>query len=179
MEKSGLPRPDPLFGQRRYWPAVRAFLDRRAGMAQSLAPLTRDGEEKWDDDRGRKSQLGRKRMVRANGRVNAYWVRFAGRCEGGLSAKDCSLKRRSWRRRRDAGNCGQVSRPLGRDARVHGRRRARAERRVDRNYRLGRRPLSDRPGQAPIGESGPRPGQATIGRWRSFARPLTSAASTR
>ena len=38
-------RPDPLFDQRRYWPAVRAFLDRRAGMAQSLAPLTRDGEE--------------------------------------------------------------------------------------------------------------------------------------
>jgi hypothetical protein len=56
LEKSGLPRPDPLFGQRRYWPAVRAFLDRRAGMAQSLAPLTRDGEEKWDDDRGRKSR---------------------------------------------------------------------------------------------------------------------------
>jgi hypothetical protein len=56
LEKSGLPRPDPLFGQRRYWPAVRAFLDRRAGMAQSLAPLTRDGEENWDDDRGRKSR---------------------------------------------------------------------------------------------------------------------------
>ena len=56
LEKSGLPRPDPLFGQRRYWPAVRAFLDRRAGMAQTLAPLTRDGEENWDDDRGRKSR---------------------------------------------------------------------------------------------------------------------------
>jgi hypothetical protein len=54
LEKSGLPRPDPLFGQ----PAVRAFLDRRAGMAQALAPLTRDGEEKWDDDRGRKSRAG-------------------------------------------------------------------------------------------------------------------------
>jgi hypothetical protein len=58
LEKSGLPRPDPLFGQLRYWPAVRAFLDRRAGMAQSLAPLTRDGEEHWDDDRGRKSRAG-------------------------------------------------------------------------------------------------------------------------
>jgi len=56
LEKSGLPRPDPLFGQRRYWPAVRSFLDRRAGMAQSLAPLTRDGEEHWDDNRGRKSR---------------------------------------------------------------------------------------------------------------------------
>jgi hypothetical protein len=49
-------RPDPLFGQPRYWPAVRSFLDRRAGMALTLAPLTRDGEEKWDDDRGRKSR---------------------------------------------------------------------------------------------------------------------------
>lgn|GEM_PF-2619470 len=56
LENSGLPRPDPLFGQRRYWPAVRSFLDRRAGMAQSLAPLTRDGEEHWDDNRGRKSR---------------------------------------------------------------------------------------------------------------------------
>jgi hypothetical protein len=56
LEKTGLPRPDPLFGQRRYWPAVRAFLDRRAGMAQSLGPLTRDGEEHWDDAGGRKSR---------------------------------------------------------------------------------------------------------------------------
>jgi hypothetical protein len=56
LQKSGLPCPDPLFGQRRYWPAVRAFLDRRAGMAQSLAPLTRDGKENWDDNRGRKSR---------------------------------------------------------------------------------------------------------------------------
>ena len=56
LERSGLPRPDPLLGQRRYWPSVRAFLDRRAGMAQSPAPLTRDGEEHWDDDRGRKSR---------------------------------------------------------------------------------------------------------------------------
>jgi hypothetical protein len=63
LEKSGLPRPDPLFGQRRYWPAVRAFLDRRAGMAQSLAPLTRDGEEHWGDDRGPKSRA----RAQANG----------------------------------------------------------------------------------------------------------------
>lgn len=59
LEKSGLPRPDPLFGQRRYWPAVRAFLDRRAGMAQSLATLTRDGEENWDDDRDRRKSRAR------------------------------------------------------------------------------------------------------------------------
>lgn len=32
LEKSGLPRPDPMFRGRRYWPAVRAFFDRRAGL---------------------------------------------------------------------------------------------------------------------------------------------------
>jgi hypothetical protein len=57
LEKSGLPRRHPLFGQRRYWPAVRAFLDRRAGLKQSSTPLTRDGEENWnDDDQRRKSR---------------------------------------------------------------------------------------------------------------------------
>lgn len=32
LERSGLPRKDPQFGDRRYWPAVRAYLDRRAGL---------------------------------------------------------------------------------------------------------------------------------------------------
>jgi hypothetical protein len=45
LEKSGLPRPDPMFGERRYWPAVRAFLDRRAGLMTSTS--ARDGEEHW------------------------------------------------------------------------------------------------------------------------------------
>lgn len=27
--KSGFPRKDPFFGGRRYWPAVRAYLDKR------------------------------------------------------------------------------------------------------------------------------------------------------
>jgi hypothetical protein len=53
LEKSGLPTPDPAFGRRRYWPAIRAYLDRRAGLLQTPSPLTRDGEENWDDDRGR------------------------------------------------------------------------------------------------------------------------------
>lgn len=29
----GFPRKDPLFGDKRYWPAVQAFLDRRAGIS--------------------------------------------------------------------------------------------------------------------------------------------------
>jgi len=44
LEKTGLPRPDPLFGQRRYWPAVRAFLDRRAGMVSRPADPRRRGK---------------------------------------------------------------------------------------------------------------------------------------
>jgi hypothetical protein len=49
LEKSGLPRPDLLFGNRRYWPAVKAFLDRRAGMGHAWS-LTVDGEEHWEND---------------------------------------------------------------------------------------------------------------------------------
>jgi hypothetical protein len=49
-EKSGLPRKDTLFGGRRYWPAVRAWLDRRAGIAEDAAPV-RDGEEKFHERR--------------------------------------------------------------------------------------------------------------------------------
>lgn len=30
--KSGLPAPDELFANRRYWPAVKGWLDRRYGM---------------------------------------------------------------------------------------------------------------------------------------------------
>ncbi|MGY5803370.1 winged helix-turn-helix domain-containing protein [Rhizobium sp. LEGMi12c] len=33
--KSGFPTPDPLFANRRYWPAVRAWLDRRYGMGEN------------------------------------------------------------------------------------------------------------------------------------------------
>lgn len=46
LERSGLPQRDPLFGERRYWPAVRAFLDRRAGLMQDARiSLSPDGEE--------------------------------------------------------------------------------------------------------------------------------------
>lgn len=56
LERAGLPSPDPLFHNRRYWPAVRAYLDRRAGLVHDAPPPIRDGEEKWDGDRGRRSR---------------------------------------------------------------------------------------------------------------------------
>lgn len=45
LERSGLPRQDPVFGDRRYWPAVKRFLDQRAGLFQNNLPLAPDGEE--------------------------------------------------------------------------------------------------------------------------------------
>ena len=55
----GLPPADPVFRFRRYWPAVRAFLDRRNGIDNTIAPGVFDGEETWDDD------LNRRRTARA------------------------------------------------------------------------------------------------------------------
>ncbi|SER57052.1 winged helix-turn-helix domain-containing protein [Rhizobium sp. NFR03] len=48
LDKEGFPVPDPLFGNRRYWPACKAFLDRRYGLAapNSSSPGL-DGEENW------------------------------------------------------------------------------------------------------------------------------------
>ncbi|MGO6665139.1 winged helix-turn-helix domain-containing protein [Rhizobium ruizarguesonis] len=44
--KAGFPVPDPLFANRRYWPACVAWLDRRYGLgAQGLPGL--DGVERW------------------------------------------------------------------------------------------------------------------------------------
>lgn len=50
LSKSGFPEPDPLFENRRYWPACQAFLDRRYGLAaSSTSPLPGlDGEERWN-----------------------------------------------------------------------------------------------------------------------------------
>lgn len=51
LEKSGFPRPDPLFEDKRYWPACRIYLDRRNGVRQDEggadAPLQPDGKENW------------------------------------------------------------------------------------------------------------------------------------
>lgn len=46
LEKDGFPMVDPLFGGR-YWPAVKAFLDRRAGLRKDVVPQVPDGEEDW------------------------------------------------------------------------------------------------------------------------------------
>jgi hypothetical protein len=53
LEKSGLPKADPLFGNRRYFPAVIAFLDRRAGLSHDASSLVLDGEENWNGNHGR------------------------------------------------------------------------------------------------------------------------------
>ena len=46
LTREGLPQPDPLFGNRRYWPAVKAWFDRRAGLG-SHGHIVNDGEENW------------------------------------------------------------------------------------------------------------------------------------
>ena len=50
LSKSGFPEPDPLFENRRYWPACQAFLDRRYGLAASSTSAipALDGEERWN-----------------------------------------------------------------------------------------------------------------------------------
>jgi hypothetical protein len=50
LTKSGLPARDLMFANKRYWPAVRAFLDRRNGVGQqsATAGFAPDGEEHWD-----------------------------------------------------------------------------------------------------------------------------------
>ena len=50
LVKAGFPMPDPLFENRRYWPACQAFLDRRYGLT-SQSPEANpglDGEERWN-----------------------------------------------------------------------------------------------------------------------------------
>ena len=51
LERSGLPEPDPLFGRRRYWPAVKAFLDARSGLgtpSTGKAGFQPDGREDFE-----------------------------------------------------------------------------------------------------------------------------------
>ncbi len=50
LERGGFPMKDPVFANKRYWPACRAFLDRRYGLASQSALQTgsgEDGEETW------------------------------------------------------------------------------------------------------------------------------------
>jgi hypothetical protein len=56
LERAGLPRRDPLFCRRRYWPAVKAFLDRRSGLGTpsgAKSGFAPDGEERFDEQRTR------------------------------------------------------------------------------------------------------------------------------
>lgn len=50
LDKDGFPEPDPLFQNRRYWPACQTYLDRRYGLAPSSAEANPglDGEEIWN-----------------------------------------------------------------------------------------------------------------------------------
>jgi len=50
LAKIGFPMPDPLFENRRYWPACQAFLDRRYGLASQSAEANPglDGDERWN-----------------------------------------------------------------------------------------------------------------------------------
>ena len=46
LEREGLPRIDPIMGAR-YFPAVRAFFDRRHGLHNNPVPSQSDGMETW------------------------------------------------------------------------------------------------------------------------------------
>lgn len=43
----GFPHRDPLFGQRRYWPAIKKFLDHRHGLNAPVPLSVPDGEENF------------------------------------------------------------------------------------------------------------------------------------
>lgn len=48
LERSGFPQQDAQFNNRRYWPAVKAFLDRRYGLDAGSTPSNQpEGEENW------------------------------------------------------------------------------------------------------------------------------------
>ncbi|MFG1247322.1 hypothetical protein [Xanthobacter flavus] len=46
LERQGLPQVDPVFGGR-YWPAVKAWMDRRAGLTTMTVPARPGGKETW------------------------------------------------------------------------------------------------------------------------------------
>lgn len=61
--RNGFPRKDPLFGGKRYWPAVKASLDRHSGI--SLAPaLPQDGTENYGNEPTIDRQGPRSRMAK-------------------------------------------------------------------------------------------------------------------
>ncbi|KRB61596.1 hypothetical protein ASE04_21170 [Rhizobium sp. Root708] len=51
--QAGFPDPDPLFANRRYWPACSAWLDRRYGLSGSAdGPYPPDEQEPWKPKAG-------------------------------------------------------------------------------------------------------------------------------
>ena len=46
--RPGFPKRDPMFGDKRYWPAVRAFMANRYGLSMASATSPDDGEEPWN-----------------------------------------------------------------------------------------------------------------------------------
>ena len=58
LETQGFPRESVEFGGR-YLPLVKAFLDRRMGLAQGIVPAAPDGEENWDARPKRHARTGK------------------------------------------------------------------------------------------------------------------------
>lgn len=51
LESEGFPRRDPLFANRRYWPACKAFLDERHGLnpdSSNYGDSSVEAMENWD-----------------------------------------------------------------------------------------------------------------------------------
>jgi hypothetical protein len=47
LERNGLPKRDPLFGSRRYWPAVERWLKSYNGISSEPGAQAPDGEENF------------------------------------------------------------------------------------------------------------------------------------
>lgn len=54
LNRGGFPMPDPLLANRRYWPAVWAWCDRRYGIGgdHMHSPYPPDEQEPWKNKRG-------------------------------------------------------------------------------------------------------------------------------
>lgn len=53
LENDGFPKASVVYG-RRYWPAVKAYLDARMGVRAGAMPVAEDGEEIWDAPKSRR-----------------------------------------------------------------------------------------------------------------------------
>lgn len=55
LENDGFPRASAVYG-RRYWPAVKAYLDARLGVRTESLPQAEDGVEVWDEQTKRRAR---------------------------------------------------------------------------------------------------------------------------